>query len=283
MPWLAPFATPFCDPTTDIHAPSWQSSRAAAIRRIAPSPPAARAPAAAARATTCRPKTAGVDRAEILHRMIDRADAGGQEQPFRRVRGDRRIEDHHARHHQGWPKLSFTPRAGSVQPAKRGVFAGRERGRHGDRAQPGRRARRAGGARRPVRMRGTERIEPVRRRHVVAEAQPDHLRRVRLTDPPPSVSSRSAPASRATFAAATTSGRGVCAPIRVHTPANRLPRRVAHWSTRSVSRAHRAAGQHEDRARVQPRQPRPPAAVGEGLAVDHAVHVRKAVGPRHHR
>ena len=58
----------------------------------------------------------------------------------------------------------------------------------------------------------------------------------RLTEPPPSVTSRSAPAARAAFAASTTSVRGVCAPIRAKTPASRLPSARRTCSTMSVSR-----------------------------------------------
>jgi hypothetical protein len=57
-----------------------------------------------------------------------------------------------------------------------------------------------------------------------------------VTEPPPSVTSRSAPAARAAFAAATTSMRGVCAPIRVHVPARWFPNAACARATKSVSR-----------------------------------------------
>jgi hypothetical protein len=58
-----------------------------------------------------------------------------------------------------------------------------------------------------------------------------------VTEPPPTVTSRSAPASRALFAAATQSVRGVCAPIPAWRPAKRLPSACRSRSTASVVRA----------------------------------------------
>ena len=58
-----------------------------------------------------------------------------------------------------------------------------------------------------------------------------------VTEPPPTVRSKSAPASRAAFAASTTSARGVWAPILPATPAQRFPRTRRIVVTTSVSRA----------------------------------------------
>jgi len=52
-----------------------------------------------------------------------------------------------------------------------------------------------------------------------------------VTDPPPRVTIRSAPVSRAAFAAATTSIRGVWGPIFAQTSAQRLP---SMWRSRST-------------------------------------------------
>ena len=58
-----------------------------------------------------------------------------------------------------------------------------------------------------------------------------------VTEPPPTVSSASARASRAAFAAATTSMRGVWAPIFAQTPASLLPSTARTRSITSVCRA----------------------------------------------
>ena len=77
-----------------------------------------------------------VDRAVGLDRMIDRADAGREPQPFRRVHGDGGIEDHRERDDAGMDVglLQPQPRLGDAGACVE--FAAAQRGRHADLPHP---------------------------------------------------------------------------------------------------------------------------------------------------
>ena len=74
----------------------------------------------------------GLARADALDAMVDGADAGRQKQPFRRVHGKRRIEDHRARNGQAMRQhlLHFRRLVGDA--GDRGKLAAGDRGRHAD-------------------------------------------------------------------------------------------------------------------------------------------------------
>ena len=116
----------------------------------------------------------GVDRADVLHRVVDGADAGRQEQPFRRVDSRGRVQDHAARHHLrvAVALLHLPHRVGAA--GGRGELASREGGGHRDRAHSGRVHRRALGAAVGMDPR-TERVELAGLGHAVPQAEPDHL------------------------------------------------------------------------------------------------------------
>ena len=125
-----------------------------------------------------------------------------------------------------------------------GVFAGRQGRRDRDRAH-----------RRRLRLRAHDRAVGARPGCGSRRAAPGRSRRCRgrsatifaasVTEPPPSVTSRSAPASRAAFAAATTSIRGVCAPIRAKTPAKPIAERLPHLPDHVGLAVQRAAREQE--------------------------------------
>ena len=109
--------------------------------------------------------------------MVERADARGQEQPFRRVQRHRGVQDHRARHHQrvGVALLHLAHGVGAA--GERIVLPRRQRGGDVDGAQRGWFAVRALGAA-VGRDAGGESVELRGVGHVVAQAQRDHLRRV---------------------------------------------------------------------------------------------------------
>src|SRR5581483_4943329 len=75
-----------------------------------------------------------------------------------------------------------------------------------------------------------------------------------VSEPPPRVTIRSAPASRAASAAAITAWRGVCGGIRSNSPAQRLPRACCTLATSSVVRPSVPLTIRNTRAAAPPRQ-----------------------------
>ena len=119
-----------------------------------------------------------IGRAQILHRMIDRADAGRQPKPLRRRHGHGGVQDHALGDHRrgGIALLARRPairRQGVGAAGKRGELARRQgrRDRHGANAR-----QRLGPPRHPVRPGdGAQPVEVARFGNIVGQAHADHL------------------------------------------------------------------------------------------------------------
>ena len=110
--------------------------------------------------------------------MIDGANAGGQEQPFRSVNRDSGVQNDRARHHQrvAVALLAVADRVGAA--GERGELPRRQRRGHGDGAHAWWLHRRAHGISVGGDGRG-ESVQLIGVGNVVAQAQPHHFRRVR--------------------------------------------------------------------------------------------------------
>ena len=123
---------------------------------------------------------------------------------------------------RGWRISSFTPAALVGDAGDRAELAARQRRRHGDLRDRGR-SRQGGGPRAPsgpATGRSASSASAVRMslaRQSCTALAPS------VIEPPPTVTIRSASASRAIAAASMTARRGVCGGIRSNSPAKRLP------------------------------------------------------------
>ena len=217
-----------------------------------------------------------VDRADVLDRVIDGADAGRQEQPFGRVDARLRIEDHGARHHQRMAVALLDVPRGVGAAGRRGELAGRQVS-SGSRSSAPRRVDFAGAApcRRQRSRRGncraaTASVTPLPRQSATILA-------ASVTEPPPRVTSRSARPRAPHSPLHHIDARGVRADFRAD-PGHAVAEGLAE-PVDAVGRAgERAAGENKHRAGVEPidllRE-----RLGKGLAEDDAFHLRKAIAP----
>ena len=170
-------------------------------------------------------------RTDALDAVIDGADAGRQEQPFRRVHGQRRD--------RGSPRAASPADGASrsltlvrlVGDAGDGAeLAAGNRGGHADLAHR-RRVDAAATPPLPARIRRYPRRSRISlARQICTALAPS------VIEPPPTVTMRSAPAARACSDAAITAARGVCAGIASNVPTQRAPSAVRIFSISSVSR-----------------------------------------------
>ena len=187
-------------------------------------------------------------RADALDAMIDGADAGGEEQPFRRVHGEPGIEDRRARHHQGMPQHfldmgALVGDAGDMAELAAGDGGGHADLPHGRRLERRRRRRRGPGS---PSMPST--VETSLARQSCTALAPS------VIEPPPTVTIRSAFAARAWLAAVITASRGVCAGIASKVPTQRGAQRLPDFFD-LVGLAVQRAADHQERARrAQPVQ-----------------------------
>ena len=107
--------------------------------------------------------------------MIDRADAGREPQPFRRVHGDGGIEDHHERDDAGMDIGLLQPQPWLGDAGTRIELAAAQRRRHADLAHPGRAILREVPLARGLVDHGTEGFQSVRLANVVFQANGDGL------------------------------------------------------------------------------------------------------------
>ena len=107
--------------------------------------------------------------------MIDRADAGREPQPFRRVHGDGRIEDHHERDDAGMNIGLLQPQPRLGDAGTRVEFAAAERRRHADLPHPRRAVLREVPLACDLVDHGAEGFQPVRLANVVFQADGDRL------------------------------------------------------------------------------------------------------------
>ena len=104
---------------------------------------------------------------------------------------------------------------------------------------------------------GADGAQPVRLADVVLEADGNRLASPSVVEPPPTLSSRSYPASRALLAQATTASRGLCAGMSSH-PGIARAERVGDPTNGVRLAVERLAGQDEDPLGATDRRPRPP-------------------------
>ena len=126
-------------------------------------------------------------RADAFDAMVDGADAGRQEQPFRRVHGDGGIEDGRARHDERMPQHLLHLRALVGDAGDGAELAAGDRGRHADLAHGRRRSSRGAS---PLARRGCASM-PSTSSDVVGEASCTALA-PSVIEPPPTVTIRSA-------------------------------------------------------------------------------------------
>ena len=107
--------------------------------------------------------------------MIDRADAGREPQPFRRVHGDGGIEDHRERDDAGMDVGLLQPQPRLGDAGARVELAAAQRGRHADLPHPRRAVLREAPLARDLVDHGAEGLEPIRLANVVLEADGDRL------------------------------------------------------------------------------------------------------------
>ena len=243
MPWLAPIGTP--DDSGPIDEPGADLAIHARVEigRIGLHP---RQRAAPSKARPLHRLRLGIGmrlaRSRALDAMVDGADAGRQEQPFRRVHGDGGIEDGRARHHERMPQHLLHLRRGVGDAGDGAELAAGDRGRHADLAHGRRRQRRRdaldgrGCARSPSTVRMS-----LARQSCTALAPS-------VIEPPPTVTIRSAFAARAASLAAITASRGVCGGIASNRPAQRGPSACADLPD-LVGLPVQRARDHQERAR----------------------------------